>query len=371
MTQMLRLLATGTLVAAAFQAGAQSPATAPPSSSPSEVEWRSMSGAKVAVPLPATGPMAADLASRAAPPRWADVPLPPPPALKPAPGAGGAKAPAAQEGVPPPSSSAAGATVAGVAELAAATPAPEGSAAPPGGAPGQPKVTSAVDQTGAMVSVTQDLESDKVRMAWAGAGGTLPAFEGNLGMIIMYKDMSKEAGAGAYMNGVGLSAGLKIAILTLEPPKYETRDTSWTAWRLGMGFDVGSTNVTMTNPNLPAAYRTMQASMTSQTVIFNLGFLHATGSFDGPHDWSGFAIGLDWAPSSQKTTTTVNISGAKPETSSSFNPRGFAINFESGSMASMASKMGKKAKMKLSIFVLPPVDKLPFMMNTTFGAVWY
>jgi hypothetical protein len=183
--------------------------------------------------------------------------------------------------------------------------------------------------------------------------------------------MSKVAGAGAYMNGVGFSAGLKVAILTLEAPSYEKRDTSWTAWKLGIGGDVGVTSVTISNPNAPKGYQTMSASMASQTLILNIGFMHATGSFDGPHDWSGFAIGLDWAPSSQKTTTTVNIAGAKPDTQSSFNPRGFAINFESGSLASMASKMGKKAKMKLSIFILPPVGELPFMMNTTFGAVWY
>lgn len=231
----------------------------------------------------------------------------------------------------------------------------------------------AVDQTGAMMTMTQDLDSDQARLAWAQSGGVLPAFEGNLGMILMYKDLSKTAGAGAYMNGVGLSAGLRIALLTLEPPDYGRRDTSWTAWKLGVGGDVGATTVTM---NLPT-YRiggvtyggSQSATMSSTTLTMTLGFMKAFGSFDSPTEWSGFAVGAEWAPSQQKTVLTDQYGHST--TSSSFNPQGFALNFESGSLRSMASKMGKKAKLKLSIFFLPPVGELPFMMQTTFGAVWY
>lgn len=109
----------------------------------------------------------------------------------------------------------------------------------------------------------------------------------------------------------------------------------------------------------------------TRTQIFNLGFLHAVGAFDGPNDWSGFAFGIDWAPSSQRTTLTLNVAGSKPQSSSSFNAGGFAINFETGNLATLASKIGKKAKLKLSIFFLPPAGDIPFMMNTTVGAVWY
>ena len=369
MTGTLRLLALA-LVAAAGTAQAQAPA-GEPAPTPSAPEWRSMSHAKVAVPLPVSGPMASDLAPRAAPPKWADVPLPPPPALTGAPG--GAKAPAAQELVAQPGGSAAGATLAGAAAVAgaSATPgsSPSGEAAPSN----EPKVKMAADQTGAMISVTQDLESDKIRMNWAAAGGTLPAFEGNLGMILMYKDLSKDAGAGAYMNGVGLSAGLRVALLTLEPPVYATRDTSWTAWKLGVGADVGATNVTINLPTYRIAGRTyggpQTASMSSTTLTMAFGFMKAFGSFDSPSEWSGFAVGAEWAPSSQKTVLTTQDGTAT--TSSSFNARGFAVNFESGSLQSMASKMGKKAKLKMSVFFLPPTGDLPFLVNMTLGAVWY
>lgn len=365
-----------------------------------------MARAKVAVPLPATGPMASDLAPRPALPKWADVPLPPPPAPKAAGAAGAAPAAASLPPPPPPLAGdelVAGATTAGAATADAAsagaktTAAQEFVAAPPGGgalagaaaiaatpsaqeysAPGgpgskEPKVTMAADQTGAMMTVTQDLDSDRLRMEWAKSGGTLPAFEGNLGMIFLYKDLSKDAGAGAYMNGVGISAGLRLALLTLDPPKYATRDTGWTAWKLGVGADVGQTNVTINLPTYRIAGRTyggpQTATMASTTLIFNLGFMQGFGTFDSPTEWSGMAIGIDWAPSSQKTVMT-DKAGNKTE-SSSFNAKGIALNFESGSLQSMASKMGKKAKIKLSIFLLPPVGDLPLMMSTTLGAVWY
>jgi hypothetical protein len=370
MTGTLRHLALA-LVAAAGAAQAQAPA-GDPAPTPSLPEWRSMSHAKVAVPLPVSGPMASDLAARATPPKWADVPLPPPPALTGAP-AGPAKAPAAQELVAGPGGSAAGASLAGAAAVAGAPAAPESAASGEAGSSKEPKVKMAADQTGAMISVTQDLDSDKIRMNWAGAGGTLPAFEGNLGMILMYKDLSKDAGAGAYMNGVGLSAGLRVALLTLEPPVYASRDTSWTAWKLGVGADVGATNVTINLPTYRIAGKTyggpQTASMSSTTLTMSFGFMKAFGSFDSPNEWSGFAVGAEWAPSSQKTVLTTQ--DGKSTTSSSFNARGFAVNFESGSLQSMASKMGKKAKIKMSIFFLPPTGDLPFLMNATLGAVWY
>lgn len=352
MSRVLNVVAALTLCAAG-RAAAQTPTTDQGQSGPAS-EWSSTSGAKTAAPLPSASPLADDLGARAAPPKGADVPLPPPPrgtALVPAAGAQqGAAAPATYSAPGSPSDP----TTAG---------APDGSR--------EPKVKFAADQTGAMVQVTQDLESDRIRRDWAGAGGTIPAFEADLGMLLMYKDLSQQAGAGAYMNGVGLSGGFRVTMLNLEPPKYDTRDTSWFAWKLGVGMDLGSTKVTMFDPNLPAGYQQTNASMSNFNLVFLLGGMKAFGSFDSPTDWSGFAVGFDWAPSWQQTTTTVNVAGAQPQTSSSFNAMGFDITFESGSMQSMAAKMGKKARMKATLFVLPPVGELPWLVSANLGATWY
>jgi hypothetical protein len=242
--------------------------------------------------------------------------------------------------------------------------------------PGEPKVKMAADQTGAMVQVTQDLQSDKIRQDWAGAGGTIPAFEANLGMTIMAKSTTSTSGgytSTSNMSGVGLNGGFRVAMLSLAPPSYESRDTSWNAWRLGAGMDFGGLGVTMTTGT-----STMSASMMSMSLTMTLGFMHAFGSFDSPTDWSGWAVGAEWAPSWQQTSLTIpgqTVGGfyipQQTTTNSSFNATGFDLFFESGSMKSMAARMGKKARMKMTLFVLPPVGEMPFMMTASLGANWY
>ena len=359
MMQVSKLVFSLALCAIARGAQAQAPVQLP-----APIEWSSMSRAKVAKPLDAAGPMASDLSSVAAAPKWADVPLPPPPGARQA----GAKAPAAQGAVAPLGTSGAAASGMGAAGLLA-----QSSSAPPPsqGAAGEPQVKTAVDQTGAMISVRQDLDSDRIRQDWAATGGTIPAFEANGGMTILYKDMSQQIGAGAYMSGVGFNFGGRITMLMLDPPKYETRDRDWTAWKVGGGIDLGVLSSTF---NLPAtrytSAMTTRSSVSTMTLVGTIGFMHAFGSFDSPTEWSGFAIGADWAPSYQSMSMTDSTSG-QVTTSSSFNATGFAINFESGSMRSMAAKMGKKAHMKLSLFFLPPTGQLPFLMTASLGAVWY
>ncbi len=348
MARPLRLLALIALSAARTSAFAQAPAAEQPSA-PAAAEWKSMSRARVAVPLPAAS-QTAELTSRTPPPKWSEVPLPPPPSLKPA------SAPLASK-------------TAAVAEA----PAGDGAAALPDGSK-EPKTMVAADATGVMVSVTQDLDSDRIRQSWAGAGGTIPAFEANGGMTLLYKDMSQVAGAGSYMSGVGFNFGGRVALLTLTPPKYETRDRNWFAFKVGGGVDMGVLAITINTPELyiggkKIAGGMQSASMTSFTLVGTVGFMYAFGSFDSPSDWSGFAVGAEWAPSQQSNTLTDQAGNTT--NSSSFNATAFALNFESGSLRAMASKMGKKARLKVRLFFLPPVGEMPFMMTASLGAVWY
>jgi hypothetical protein len=353
----------------------------PPAAPATAPEWTSMSRAKVTSALPPDSPMAADLTAQAPPPQWADVPLPPPPsgATKTgaaAAGAAAAAAPAALQGTPgapAPAGAQSRVFAAPGAKLPAAT-ADAAAGGQPQGAAGEPQVNFAADQTGAMVTITQDLESDKIRQSWAANGGQLPAYEANVGMMIMYKDMS-ELGAGANMSGIGFNGGIRLSLLNLKPPKYETRDRSWTAFKIGGGVDLGVMGVTITTP-VTCVMGTcfggpQSASMSSFTLVGTIGFMKAFGSFDSPSDWSGWAIGAEWAPSYQSTTLTIPDSTEPPTTTTDFNATGFALNFESGSMQAMASKMGKKARLKVRLFILPAMGDLPFLMTTSIGAVWY
>jgi hypothetical protein len=350
------------LVAFAGSTSAQESAPAAPAAAPAdaaqassaEPEWGSTSRARVAAPVPQQAPMASDL-----------VPLPPPPpgatatptgstvasspAPPPAPGAA-----AGPQFLPPPPPP-------GVSESAAG---PQG--------PYEPKVKMAADQTGVMVSMTQKLESDRIRQGWAERGGSIGAFEASGGMTLMYLYKPEIQ---MTMTGVGFNVGGRVSHLSLDAPDYERRDRTWSATKFGFGADVGAAGITITTPVQCYQYvgcvgGSQTASMSTMTLTGLFGYMKAFGSFDSPSSWSGWAVGFDWAPSYQATTLTTQ-DGTRTE-NSQFNWTGFALNIESGSMKSMALKMGKQAHMKMTLFVLPPISSdIPFIMNLTIGAVWY
>jgi hypothetical protein len=254
-------------------------------------------------------------------------------------------------------------------------PAPVAAAAgPTQGTASEPQVRVGADQTGAMVTITQDLDSDRIRQNWAARGGQLTGYEANAGMMIMYKALP-EMGDGANMTGIGFNGGFRVSLLNLTAPRYESRDRSWTAFKFGGGADLGVMGVTISLPYtcvLGSCYGGPQsASMTSFTLVGTVGVMRAFGSFDSPTEWSGWAVGAEWAPSWQSTTLTISDGSTPPTSTSSFNATGFALSFESGSMQAMAMKMGKKARMKVRLFLLPAVGDLPFLMTASIGAVWY
>jgi hypothetical protein len=341
------------VIALASSAAAQESAPAPAAGAASSAEpaqWGSTSRARVAAPAPQQSPMASDLVPLPPPPAAADAaasaqlaPAPPPP-----------PAPGASQFLPPPP--------------------PPGASEAAGGPqrPNEPVVKVAADRTGAMMSMTQKLESDRIRQSWAERGGSIGAFEASGGMSMMYLAKPQIQ---MTMTGVGFNVGGRFSQLSLDAPDYERRDRSWSATKFGVGADVGAAGITITTPVqcypfVGCVGGTQTASMSTMTLTGLIGYMKAFGSFDSPSSWSGWALGFDWAPSYQATTLTMQ-DGTRTQ-NSQFNWTGFALNVESGSMKSMALKMGKQAHVKMTLFVLPPVSSdIPFMMNFTVGAVWY
>jgi hypothetical protein len=243
---------------------------------------------------------------------------------------------------------------------------PEGGAAEPE-KPKEGEWSYDVDKTGIAVGFDQTLESDAVRKSWAEKGGSLSGSEVGLGVSFLFKTLTM-GGSTMTMSGTGFQGSLGLFNLSMTPPDYETRGTKWTAWKMGVGMDVASFQVTVASTGAYAFSSTSQ--MTQLTLNGCIGFLTATGSFDSETEWSGFAVGVDWVPSMVKTTTTSS-SGVSQSGDATFNATGFALNFESGSMKAMAETMGKEAKFKLRLFLLPPVGDLPMFMSINVGWVWY
>jgi len=395
--------------AAVAPAAAAASARLPPAEGP--ISWPSMARAKEARALPASSPMTTELEplpapagygrppdteadrqqaalalSEPAPAPAAAVVAPPPPApTKPAGPvsshgsprkAGPAKREVKSAAVAAPRTATAAPTrraepVAKQPAVAAPTfeapPMVEGAAteAPP---KDQGEWSYDVDKTGLAIGFDQKLESDSVRQAWAEKGGTLSGSEYTAG--VSFLSLEKD---GISMSGIGFQGGMRLNSLSMKPPDYEKRDTSWTAWKFGVGADFSvfkvTTDITF-SPCLPAAYggcgMTTESSMSQISLVGTLGFLTAKGSFDSETEWSGFAIGLDWAPAFVMTKDSEAT-----EATTKFNATGFAINFESGSMKAMAETMGKEAHFKLRIFLLPPVGDMPFFVSISVGQVTY
>lgn len=339
-------------------------------SAPASEAERQVAGVHRENPLPAPAAVAAAEPDAAAPAPTA------PPEWKEAGGKKGAK-PEKRSKSPAPTALA----IAQPAPAPAATPAPgaptweppplppEGGAAAPEPGKDQGEWSYDVDKTGIAIGFDQTLESDKVRKAWAEKGGSLSGYEAGLGLSFMF--LSKDDGYGVMtMSGTGFQASLGLTSLSMTPPDYETRGTKWTAWKMGLGMDVASFSFTSEyTPNSGSGGFSMTGQMTQLSLNGCIGFLTATGSFDSETEWSGFAVGLDWAPSIVKTTSTVG--GVTTESDPQFNAAGLALNFESGSMKAMAETMAKEAHFKLRIFLLPPVKDMPLFLSVNAGWTWY
>jgi small nuclear ribonucleoprotein (snRNP)-like protein len=327
--------------------------------------WPSMGRAREARPLPKTGPMTAEL-----------VPLPPAPGFGAAPSAQADRVEAVVK--PKGSSLATGSAVEPVGPPAGPPsdltpvyePPPGAGGSAMGPAPAEPPKDQGewsfdADRTGLAIGFDQKLESDKVRQSWAERGGNLLGQEANAGISFMsFKTQ------GIDMTGTGIQAGVRLNSLSLKAPDYEARDTSWTAWKVAGGGDL-----TVLNVNMGGGF-SGNSTMMQLSLVGSIGFLHAFGSFDSETEWSGFAIGADWAPSfvMTSTTSTVTVMGStytNSSSDSSFNAAGFALNFESGSMKAMAESMAKEAHFKLRFFLLPQTDKTPLFINISVGWVWY
>lgn len=89
------------------------------------------------------------------------------------------------------------------------------------------------------------------------------------------------------------------------------------------------------------------------------------GRFLDKTSWKGVAIELNYKP---VYSTYIPDEG---EAQSNFNFSGFSIDFNGSNFTSTKNKIAPKAQVKFSIFILPPVNNMPFFMSINLGALWY
>jgi hypothetical protein len=226
------------------------------------------------------------------------------------------------------------------------------------------EATIDVTNGGVLLGYDKTLDSDQIRKNWAARGGNISGYEVTAGATFM-----SYSGTGMSMTGTGFGIGLRLLNTAFEPPSYERQDTSWTAFRFGIGLDTSRVNVTVAGSGFSTTLS--QQSMTGSLV---LGVSSALGSFTSPTDWSGVLVGIDWTPSVTQTNTgSFNAGGFTVPASSSRsnNPKAFAINIESGSLQALTESLATEAHLKVRVFFLPPVGNAPRLVTISVGLVDY
>lgn len=97
----------------------------------------------------------------------------------------------------------------------------------------------------------------------------------------------------------------------------------------------------------------------------NVGLTLGIGRFLDKANWRGAAIELNYRP----TYSTFIPEDGDPV--SNFNFSGFSFDVNGSNFTSTMNKIAPKAQFKLSFFILPPVNDMPFFMSINIGALWY
>jgi hypothetical protein len=236
---------------------------------------------------------------------------------------------------------------------------------------------------------TKTLEAAEAkRQAWAKRGGSILSYELRGQATGFYIPKMKVLAMGmpslgqldpvaveyeVDAGGVGGGVGGRISYLYLKLPD-QTRRWSWLFMgRLATGVDFSAMSYRIPVGKTPTAttslgYEYSSSGFISLQVPFVLSGSVGLGLSDGVGSWTGLVVSLGYAPSLSYSRAT---SGGG-DGSFAFNPMGFEIAFDPTSLEAMIEKHAKKAHLRITAFVLPPVDPLnAWIITVGVGAIWY
>lgn len=214
----------------------------------------------------------------------------------------------------------------------------------------------------------KELDSEAIRKQWLEKGGTLKgkSFTGGLSYLFQETD-------DFYLEGYGINAAFNENIINLKVPQYTQGPAPWSSFHWGYGIAGSYTNTlveieTIDVDGLGNIYYTtmeVESSFANLMVNLNAGFTFGLGRFLSQTQWKGAVLELNYKP-------TLNMwIPEEGESTTSFNFSGFSIDFNSSDFNATMNKIAPKANFKFSLFLLPPVDDLPFFISISLGAIWY
>jgi hypothetical protein len=206
----------------------------------------------------------------------------------------------------------------------------------------------------------KELDSEAIRKQWLESGGSIKGTSYIVGGSVLYKELGDFE-----LSGYGLSAAYNQNFINLRIPEYGPGRKSWSSFHWGYGFSASYFYTIVENIWGDYDIEPMESTFGTININLNLGLHYGTGVFIDRTSWKGAVIELNYKPS------LIYAFPEEGDATYDFNFTGFSFDINSSDFKSTMNKVAPKANFKFSLFVLPPVNDLPFFLSISLGAVWY
>ncbi|MFO0660632.1 MAG: hypothetical protein U0165_12490 [Polyangiaceae bacterium] len=197
-------------------------------------------------------------------------------------------------------------------------------------------------------------DAEKRRLAFLERGGNLLGFDTQASFLYL----SLTTG-GTTVTGFGVGAVAHTTYYYMSVPDPRKSQSTFVSFRAGTGIEFSGARVSVNDTTYGGYLLNFPIAVGGQVGL---------GSFKGPGEWKGVMLGADYKPSGSFTFITGQ------DSSKGFNYTGFQITADFISLHSLKedmAKMVREAGIRTSIFVLPPIDDIPFVLYIGAGTVWY
>lgn len=208
------------------------------------------------------------------------------------------------------------------------------------------------------------LKSEDIRKQWARQGGNIVGR--SLSYLFTFASTSVVS-SGLTTKTVIAGAGwtftqnhYKITI-----PEYKPGIASWNSFVYGVGT---SANLHMASVTIEPVPKGIEMPIVGGSFVLmingNLGYTLGLGKFKTETNYKGVALEFTYKPS-------IIMTASEGGSFAQLNMKAFGFDISRSSFSAYANRIAPKAKSKFSFLMLPPIKDTPFMVSIGYGLVWY
>lgn len=207
------------------------------------------------------------------------------------------------------------------------------------------------------------LPSDKIREQWARQGGKL--IGRSLQYMFTFAHMSIKDPLKTTTTIIGGGYNYTKNFYNLKIPEYKKGLASWASFIYGTGASL-NLHMAQVIVDMEAPMEDIESTGGSLVLMLtgNAGYTIGLGKFKTESNYKGVAIDLTYKPS-------IILTGGPGGSTTSFNYKGFGVDFSRNNFSAFANRIAPKAKSKFSFLFLPPLKDTPLMVTFGYGIVWY